>query len=264
MQRENDYFTDLLKNNITNERKYICTNFTDLRKKIIEENKIYNDSLDVFFAHLIGVKKVMQILKNFYNLTILSNLFIQFENNVRSHQTSLISQTANEIKKVVEDIREKIEEKNIFHVLKTHEKKSKIKERKNFNMKEKLQSFNFTGKDVQIILKVYNTLNSLLDLMQNTTIYLTNYHNAILYYYDQELEDLTKYENSTEFKFNQTFNAISDNTLQIKTYEVQINVCIGKATNQADCDVINKKAEELQNEVKEFLKIIDEILSEFK
>lgn len=269
MQEENDNLTDLLKNNLTVERNYICNNFSSLRKKILEENKAYNESTDIFLAHLIGLKKAMQILKNFYNLTTLSTLFLQFQNSVKTHQNILMTQTAKEIKEIVQEIRQKIdidqtlEEQSIFDVFKTHAKKNSKKDRKKLLTLKEDKNFNFTGKDIQIILTVYKNLSSLLDLMQNTTIYLTNYHNSIIEYYDAELKEVERNENITETTFNGTMSQITNNTLLIKDYAAKINNCIGKAIDEKDCDPIKEKSEELKLEVEEFLKILEEIIDEF-
>jgi len=244
-----------------------------LRKKIFEEKQNFNESVDIFFVHLIGVKKAMEFMKNFYNLTTLSSLFLRFQNNIKAHKTSLIAQTANEIKELYDDIKSKIdidqtlEEKNIFDVFKTHAKKTQTKDKKKkkfVNLRENRKNFNFTGKDIKAIVNVYKKMNNLLDLMKNTTIFMSDYHNSILDFYDKELEDLKKSENLIQNKFNETYNKISNNTIIIKDYEAKINICIEKAVDEFDCDMIKTKAEELLEEVEEFLKILDEILQEFK
>lgn len=213
-----------------------------------------------------GLKKAMLILKNFYNLTNLSSLFEQFHNNVRSHETTLIAKTANEIKGIMEGIKQRTEEEQsmekeyIGELIKTRAKKNR---RNLLEMKNVEHVENGIKIDIQVILQVYKVMTKILDSLQNSTNFLSEYQNSVEVYYEKELDHLRKFENKTEVKFNQTYANIKENTLKIKDHEAKINVCIGKASFESDCDPIKIKAQELLNEVDEFLEILGEILKEF-
>jgi len=252
--------------NLTHEKNHICNEFTNMHKKITEENKNYNDTIDIFLVHLVGVKKAMQLLKNFYNLTNLSSLFEQFQNHVKTHETVLMAQTANEIKNVVDVVMQKIDTERSLekeYIQEAVQKHFKKRGKKNMLEMKKNGNSNNTQMDVQIMLKIYKILNNLLDSMQNTTVFFTNYHNSIEIYYNKKLEDLNKLENRTETKFNETYEKITENTSKIKDDESKINACIGKAHSESECDPIKRKAKELLGEVQEFLEILNEILQEF-
>lgn len=257
---------DLIKNKLTNERYHICTNFTFFEKKIQEEEKNYNNSLETLQIHLIGIKTAFEILKDFYNLTTLSTLFLQFKNYVKLHDNLHITKTINEIKSVTSNIKEKIklEENNENKMFKN--KRMMLFKAKNQNLislKEE-NTYNFNSNNLKSILKVFDKINTLLELFQNSTTFLTNYHNSIIDYYTAKVETLKSMENVNENRFNESFSKISENTINIKNYEEKINICIGKASEKSDCDIIQKKSEELLSEVSEFITIIDEVMREFE
>ena len=266
MQAENDNLTNYLQNNLTYEKNWICKEFQNLRQKISDQEKNYNETFDTLLVHLMGLKKAMLILKTFYNLTNLSSLFERFHNNVKSHETTLIAKTAHEIKGIIDGIKQRTEEEQSMEKEYLGEL---IKKRAQKNGRRNLLEMKHAGNDdgikidVQVILQVYKIMNKILDSLQNSTSFLTNYQDSIEIYYNKELEHLKKFENKTEIKFNQTYDSIKENTSKIKDYEAKINVCLGKASFESDCDPIKIKAQELLHEVDEFLEILGEILKEF-
>lgn len=265
-QNENNILSDFLRNNITSEKEEICSNFTLLRKKIKYEDQKYNNSLDILQANLFGIRKAAEILKNFYNLTSFSTLFLQFQDSIKNHDSIEMKRSSQEIKILFDDIKEKMilehydNENHIFQ--KNHKQSLKKRQRSLVYLNGRTDS-DFEGKDLKIILKAYEKIKTLVDLMQNSTVLLTDYHNSIVEYYEMLLDNLGKLEERNEMKFNETSNKISSNTLFIKEHETKINNCIGKASEKIDCELIKTKLDELLKEVQEFIRIIDEIMGEF-
>lgn len=266
MQNENNFLNDLIKNKLTTERYHICTNFTFYEKKIQEQENNYNKSLETLQIHLIGIKTAFEILKDFYNLTTLTTLFLQFQNYVKLHDNLLITKTINEIKSVTSNIKKKIlseedSENKMFRKQRMILFKSKTQNL--ISLKEE-NNYNFNSNNLKSILKVSEKINSSLEILQNSTNLLTNYHNSVIDYYTAKVESLKNLENINENRFNESFSKISENIINIKNNEEKINVCIGKASDKSDCDIIKKKSEELLSEVSEFINIIDEIMKEFE
>lgn len=255
-----------MQNNLTYEKNWICKEFQNLRQKISAQEKNYNETFDTLLVHLMGLKKAMLILKNFYNLTNLSSLFERFHSNVKHHETTLIVKTANEIKGIMDGIKQRTEEEQSMekeYLGELIKKRAQKNGRRNLLEMKHAENDDGIKIDVQVISQVYKIMNKILDSLQNSTSFLTDYQNSIAIYYDKELEHLKKFENKTEIKFNTTYENIKENTSKIKNYEAKINVCLGKASFESDCDPIKIKAQELLKEVDEFLEILAEILKEF-